>query len=196
MCALFTNKKYDSSNYDKFKNFIRPGHADLTANIHYSGSNDYRDAGHLSSRLTLPLTFVGAVFEQILKLNHIQTFTHIYSIENINDLSLLNRKINYLNLKKLKNKKIAVLNENIISSIQNLIIKLNKQGDSIEGSIECGIFGIKPGIGSPIFDKIESYIADLIFAIPAVKALEFGSGFKSSKLTGFENNDSFFINKN
>lgn len=89
-----------------------------------------------------------------------------------------------------------MLNENIISSIQNLIIKLNKQGDSIEGSIECGIFGIKPGIGSPIFDKIESYIADLIFAIPAVKALEFGSGFKSSKLTGFENNDSFFINKN
>ena len=143
----------------------------------------------------MPLTFVGAVCEQILKLNHIQTFTHIYSIGNINDLSLLNRKINYLNLKKLKNKKIAVLNENIISSIQNLIIKLNKHGDSIGGTIECRIFGIKPWIGSPIFDKIESYIADLIFAIPAVKALEFGSGFKSSKLTGFENNDSFFINK-
>ena len=89
-----------------------------------------------------------------------------------------------------------MLNENIISSIQNLIIKLNKQGDSIEGSIECGIFGIKPGIGSLIFYKIESYIADLIFAIPAVKVLEFSSGFKSSKLTGFENNDSFFINKN
>ena len=126
----------------------------------------------------MPLTFVGAV------------------CGNINDLSLLNRKINYLNLKKLKNKKIAVLNENIISSIQNLITKLNKQGDSIGGTIECGIFGIKPGIDSPIFDKIESYIADLIFAIPAVKALEFGSGFKSSQLTGFENNDSFFINKN
>ena len=89
-----------------------------------------------------------------------------------------------------------MLNENIISSIQNLITKLNKQGDSIGGTIECGIFGIKPGIDSPIFDKIESYIADLIFAIPAVKALEFGSGFKSSQLTGFENNDSFFINKN
>ena len=97
MCTLFTNKKHDSSNYDKFKNFIRP--ADLTVNIRYSGFNDYRVAGHLSGRLTLPLTFVGAVCEQILKLNHIQTFMHIYSFGNINDLSLLNRKINYLNLK-------------------------------------------------------------------------------------------------
>ena len=65
LCALFTNKKHDSSNYDKFKNFIRP--VDLTANIRYSCFNDYRGAGHLSGRLTLPLTFVGAVCEQILK---------------------------------------------------------------------------------------------------------------------------------
>lgn len=59
--------------------------------------------------------------------------------------------------------------------------------------MECGIFGVPAGIGSPMFDGIENYLADLVFAIPAVKGIEFGNGFAASKITGFENNDDFYL---
>ena len=65
--------------------------------------------------------------------------------------------------------------------------------DSIGGVVECIAAGIPPGLGSPIFDTVEGRLAQLLFAIPAVKGVEFGNGFSSSQLTGSQNNDPFYM---
>ncbi len=66
-----------------------------------------------------------------------------------------------------------------------------KNNDSIGGIVECRVQGLDVGIGEPFFDSVESVLSHLIFAIPAVKGIEFGSGFHSAKLTGSQNNDSY-----
>ena len=76
------------------------------------------------------------------------------------------------------------------------ILLARKNGDSLGGIIECNTSRIPPGIGEPIFESIESEISKGLFSIPAVKGVEFGSGFMGSSLKGSQNNDSFYIEKN
>lgn len=193
ICAVIFNKNFNSDSYEKFKNFLRPGHTDYGANLRYKGFNDFRGSGHLSGRLTAPLVFVGALCEQFLLKKKIQSFAHVGSVGKVFDVSFLNNEFDSFNLQKLKQNKIPVINEKVVPEIENEIEKHRLKGDSIGGTIECVILGLEAGIGSPIFDRIENYLADLVFAVPAVRAIEFGAGFDVAKMTGFENNDEFFI---
>ena len=68
-----------------------------------------------------------------------------------------------------------------------------KDMDSIGGTIECAVLGIKPGIGNPFFDSVESTLAHLMFSVPAVKGIEFGKGFDISKMRGSEANDEYYL---
>lgn len=197
VCAVIFNEKVNSKPYEKFKNFLRPGHADYTAFKRYRGFNDFRGSGHLSGRLTAPLVFVGALCEQLLAQKNVRTFAHVGSVGKVSDFSFLKEKLNVkhysLCFEKAKEREIVVLNEKIVPEIEAEIKKQSKSGNSIGGTIECVIFGVEAGVGSPMFDRIENYLADLVFAVPAVRAIEFGAGFEVSKLTGFENNDEFFV---
>jgi chorismate synthase len=80
--------------------------------------------------------------------------------------------------------------------MKEAILTARKNGDSLGGIIECICRGIPAGLGEPIFESLESEISKGLFSIPAVKGVEFGSGFKGSNLKGSENNDSFYIDKN
>lgn len=95
VCALIFNKNIKSSSYKKFKNILRPGHADFTAKIRYGGFNNFLGSGHLSGRLTAPLVFIGAICEQLLLIKNIKSFAHILSIGNIYDNSFLKKKITF-----------------------------------------------------------------------------------------------------
>ena len=79
--------------------------------------------------------------------------------------------------------------------MKDLILSARREGDSLGGIIECIVQGVPVGLGEPIFESIESEISRGIFSIPAVKGLEFGSGFRGSTMKGSENNDSFVIDK-
>ncbi len=68
-----------------------------------------------------------------------------------------------------------------------------KDMDSIGGTIECAVLGIKPGIGNPFFDSVESTLAHLMFSVPAIKGIEFGKGFDISKMRGSEANDEYYL---
>lgn len=193
LCAVILNESANSGIYKKFENILRPGHADYSAKIRYGGFNNFLGSGHLSGRLTASLVFIGAICEQLLNLKKIKSFAHILSINEIYDNSLLNENFDKLNLDIVKKSSITVLNKKIILKIKNKIKQCKKNGDSLGGIVECGVFGVPAGIGSPIFDGIENYVADLIFAIPAVKGIEFGNGFNSTKMTGWENNDEFIL---
>jgi chorismate synthase len=86
-----------------------------------------------------------------------------------------------------------VLNPEAGAAMRELIAQAKAAGDSIGGIIECAVTGLPAGIGEPMFDGMENRIARIVFAIPAVKGIEFGAGFEAAGLFGSENNDDFFM---
>jgi chorismate synthase len=83
------------------------------------------------------------------------------------------------------------INQEIGKRMVSLIEKTGSDGDSIGGIVECGILGLPIGLGDPMFEGMENLIASAVFAIPAVKGIEFGNGFAAAELKGSENNDAF-----
>ena len=84
--------------------------------------------------------------------------------------------------------------EKAAALVEEYAMKQIEQGDSIGGIIECVIDGMMPGIGEPVFDKLDAKLAQAVFSIGAVKGFEIGSGFNAARLTGTENNDAFYMN--
>ncbi|MBF8982508.1 chorismate synthase [Lutibacter sp. B2] len=193
LCTLIYNTNQRSRDYEATKHLMRPGHADYTGHIRYSGFEDFRGGGHFSGRLTAPLVFAGAIAKQILKQKNIFIGSHIKSIGNVcdNHFDPVNLEIN--TLEKLMKKEIPVIDEAKGKQMQEVIIRAKEEGDSVGGIIETVILNVEQGIGSPFFCSIESEISRMLFSIPGVKGVEFGDGFDISRMKGSEANDEYFI---
>lgn len=192
LCAIIRNKDTKSKDYSKIKDIPRPSHADYSGSVKYLGFNDYRGGGHFSGRITAPLVFAGAICKQILEKKGIVIGAHILSIKDKKD-----DKFNYTDISKdtllsLRNKDLPLLNERIDGEIRECILQAKSEGDSVGGVIECAIIGIEAGIGAPFFDSVESTLSHLLFSIPAVKGVEFGSGFEITTLFGSQANDEYY----
>lgn len=189
LCGVIFNENQNSLDYDKLKNLARPGHADFTGKIKYLGFNDYRGGGHFSGRITAPLVFAGAVAKQILFQKGIQIGSHILSIGNVFDSYFDGVNIkNKLIIDVLK-KDFPVIDDAKGEEMKNIIIKAKEEMDSVGGIIEAVILNLPCGLGEPFFDSIESNLAQLLFSVPAVKGVEFGSGFEITKVRGSKAND-------
>lgn len=195
LTALIKNENKKSGDYDILKSIMRPGHADFTANIKYKGFNDYRGGGHFSGRLTAPIVFAGAIAKQILNKYDIYIGSHIKSIGHIEDTKFDNYNLEKNVLEALNKDKLPLLNKELKHKMRNYIQEIKSQGDSLGGVVECAILGIPVGIGSPFFESIESVLSSIIFSIPAVKGIEFGSGFDITKMVGSQANDEFYYDK-
>lgn len=193
LCAMIENTNTKSRDYEKTKDLIRPGHADFTGDEKYLGYNDYRGGGHFSGRLTATICFAGAIAKQILKSKEILIAGHIKSIGHIEDKSFEDIDIDKELLERLKTSKIATIEKEKAVDMENLILDVKKEKDSIGGVIEILVLNPLVGLGNPFFDSIESKISQMIFSIPGVKAIEFGKGFDISKMKGSEANDEFYI---
>ena len=195
VCAIIENTNTRSKDYDKLKDLPRPGHADFTAWVKYNGYNDHRGGGHFSGRLTAPLCFAGAVCKQILERKGIHVGAHILSIKGVKDVPFDAVEIDAETLKAVAGKAFPVQNDAAGEEMQAVIAAVKEKGDSVGGIVECAITGLPVGVGEPMFDGLESVLAQAIFAIPAVKGVEFGAGFAVADLFGSENNDDFMYNE-
>ena len=191
VCAIIENTNTRSKDYDKLKDLPRPGHADFTAWVKYNGYNDHRGGGHFSGRLTAPLCFAGAVCKQILERKGIHVGAHILSIKGVKDVPFDAVEIDAETLKAVAGKAFPVQNDAAGEEMQAVIAAAKEKGDSVGGIVECAITGLPVGVGEPMFDGLEGVLAQVIFAIPAVKGVEFGAGFGVAELFGSENNDDF-----
>ncbi|MFI3315949.1 MAG: chorismate synthase [Rikenellaceae bacterium] len=160
LTITFKNECTRSKDYSSLASHFRPSHSDRVASVKYNGCNDYRGGGHFSGRLTLALTAAGVVAKKILS----QAVSFDTSIIELGG---------------------SKSPEQFDSIIQNAVKNL----DSVGGIIECNISGVEAGLGEPFFDSVESRMAHILFAIPAIKGVEFGAGFESSRMSGIENND-------
>jgi chorismate synthase len=195
LCAFIPNEDTHSNDYADMSKLARPGHADYTGAIRYKGFNDYRGGGHFSGRLTAPLCFAGAVCSQILERRGIYTGAHIFSIHSISDTPFNPVLVTREDIISLRTKDFPVVSDKKGALMIKDIEKAHESLDSLGGVVECCAINVPAGVGSPIFDGLENSIASLIFGIPAVKGLEFGAGFNSTKMLGSENNDDFYVDE-
>ena len=191
LCAVIFNTNTRSGDYDKLKLVPRPSHSDFAAWVKHKGFNDIRGGGNFSGRLTAPLCFAGAVCMQMLEEKGIKIGAHIASIGKVKDEKFDPVNVNADDFDKILSKPFPVINDKQGELMRKEIYDAKALGDSVGGTIECAITGMPVGIGDPIFDGIENRISMAVFGIPAVKGIEFGSGFEGSTLRGSENNDDF-----
>jgi chorismate synthase len=193
LASVIYNTNQRSRDYEAVKSIMRPGHADYTGHIRYSGFNDYRGGGHFSGRLTAPLVFAGAIAKQILLNKNILIGSHIKSIGNIEDNSFNSINIDASLLRNLSRKEFSVIDDEKGREMKEYILKIKEEKDSVGGIIEAAIINLPLGLGSPFFDSVESKLSHIIFSIPAVKGVEFGEGFNITKMKGSQANDELYI---
>ena len=159
---LFENKNVRSEDYTKQRDIPRPGHADWVAHQKFGGYEDYRGGGHFSARLTTGIVAAGVIAKKLLN--------------KVSD----NQKINV---------QASVIEIGGEADLEKGLQKAIDAKDSVGGIIECRVTNMPVGLGEPYFDSIESVLSKIIFSIPAVRGVEFGTGFAAAKMFGSEHND-------
>jgi chorismate synthase len=186
VCLIVRNQDVDSSSYEDSRYIARPGHADYTAYLKYGGFNDYRGGGRFSGRITASFVMAGAVAAKLLGLKGIEIIAHTLEIGGImakpENLDTIKQNIEK-NPVKCGDIRAA---EKMLKAVE----EARKGGDSLGGVVECTAINMPAGLGEPVSDTLEGDIAKALFAIPAVKGVEFGAGFAAARLKGSENNDS------
>ena len=186
--VIIPNGERRSEDYEKTARIARPSHADYTAECKYHGFADFRGGGHFSGRLTAPLVALGAIVRTALSARGVALGTHILSLGGIADRPFLDADAD---VKTLNDRLFPVLSDEASEKMQAAILEARRDGDSVGGILETVVLGVPAGVGEPFFDSVESTLSHMLFSIPAVKGVEFGSGFALGAMRGSEANDPF-----
>ena len=195
IALMIENQNTRSGDYAKTADLLRPGHADYTAYAKYHGFQDARGGGHFSGRLTAALVAGGSLVLGALHRAGIEIVTHIGQCAGIADTPFALNAPDQLaaQAEALLNKAegFALLDGTVEEPMKAAIRAAGAEGDSVGGVLETAVLGLPAGVGEPYFDSVESELAHLAFSIPAVKGIEFGSGFGFAGMRGSEANDAF-----
>lgn len=161
------NTDVRSSDYDKMKNVLRPGHADLGIYRKFGADGLKSGGGAFSGRMTAPLCAAGGIIIQMLEKQGVCISTKIDEIGGFSS------------------------HDQILAAV----IDARKKKDSLGGIISCRVRGYPAGIGGALFEGLDGKLAKAVFSIPSVRGFELGSGFESSRLTGSQNNDPICLNE-
>ncbi len=191
LCIKIDNTNTKSEDYGNLKLLPRPSHSDYAAYVKFGGNNDIAGGGQFSGRLTAPLCYAGAVCMQILKTKGVTVKSHIYSIKDVKDEPFDGENLydDEISLDPF----FPVISRFKGEQMKTVIEIARQNCDSVGGIIECAVLGLPAGLGEPMFDGIENVISKNIFGIPAVKGIEFGSGFSGTEKYGSQNNDDFTV---
>ncbi|MFC1965403.1 chorismate synthase [Chloroflexota bacterium] len=188
ICMLIWNKDINSSEYEKTRHLLRPGHADYTTFVKYGGFNDFRGGGRFSGRITATFVIAGAIARKLLNLTGTEVLAHTVEIGGLSAEPKGLDEIRQVSQNPLK-----CADPETAKEMLKIIERAKSEGDSIGGIIEGIALNVPVGLGKPVFDTLEGDLAKALFAIPAVKGVEFGSGFSAARKRGSENNDPFTI---
>lgn len=187
---VIENKDAHSADYADFSRFPRPGHADYPALVKSEGKADLRGGGVYSGRMTAPLCAAGAIASQILARRSVYAGAHIASLMHLCDASFPLFPSPSL-FHEIASKDFPVLSDPIGKEMISSVLRAAEEGDSLGGSVECALIGLPAGIGETLFESWESRLSAALFAIPAVKGIEFGDGFSLCSKKGSEANDAY-----
>jgi len=187
---LVWNKDVDSTSYRKLLNTPRPGHADYPASVKYRGFNDWRGGGRFSGRITAGYVMAGAVAKKLLRTTlGIEVLAYSLEIGGVRCPSLPVDKIRSYRYSN----EVRCPDPETAERMRKVILDAKKSGDSVGGVVECIALNLPVGVGEPVFSSLDSDLSRALFSIPAVKGVEFGSGFQAARMRGSENNDPFTV---
>lgn len=181
--AVIYNENVKSGDYSNIFAKPRPSHADYSA-YKKDGRLDFSGGGEFSGRMTAPYAIAGGIAKQILKRQGIEVNAYVSSIGTVNG-------------KSFKDGDIKIVANDVFPSLSKQeemldeIAKAKSRGDSVGGRVDCVVRGLDAGYGGALFDGLEGKIAYLVYAIPAVKGVEFGDGFDLSRMNGSVANDAW-----
>ena len=185
---MVENKDVRTGDYEDIKDLPRPGQADYPARIKYGGFNDYRGGGRFSGRLTVALIMAGTIAQKLLGRYNVDVLAYTLAIGDIKS------EKHFSSAEIRKNRDVAATRcPDLICAdrMEQAIVEAKKEGDSLGGIVECVAVNMPVGIGEPLFDTLDGDLAKALFAVPAVKGVEFGVGFAAANLRGSENNDAY-----
>lgn len=188
--GLVRNKDVDSSPYDAFVRVPRPGHADYPAAVKYKGHHDHRGGGQFSGRMTAGLVIAGAIARQALDPKGVRFVAQTVQIGNVR----LEREVPFSVAEKIaRGNAVGCADRDTAQAMIEEIVKAHEEKDSVGGVVRCTVRGLPVGVGEPFFDSIESDMSAMMFTIPGVKGVEFGSGFGCASMRGSEHNDQYVV---
>jgi chorismate synthase len=171
LTILFENNNTRSGDYEKQRAVPRPGHADFVAHTKFGGFEDYRGGGHFSGRLTVAVVAAGVIAKKLLAL---ACKAPTEGGQEPGERGSV---------------KATILEIGGEADLEKGLQKAIDAKDTIGGLVECRVGGLPVGLGEPFFDSVESLLSHAVFAIPAVRGIEFGTGFAAARMFGSQHND-------
>lgn len=199
--AIIENTNTRSGDYSNLLTVPRPGHADFTAWAKWHGAQDVPGGGHFSARVTGPLCVAGGIALQMLAARNIRVSAHILEAAGVSDEAFclldnspeaqarLSSQMDAVS----GSRGLPVIDQGREAAITAAVMAARAEKDTVGGVVECVATGIPAGVGSPMFDGMESNVARAIFGIPAVKGIEFGLGFEATRVRGSQDNDPYEV---
>ena len=182
------NKDARPEDYSEIAGKFRPSHADYTYQSKY-GIRNWQGGGRASARETIGRVAAGAIAKKVLSTLY-PDFQIVAYVRQIHEITA---KIDRSTVKMEDVEKNIVRCPDAAAAKRmiTLIEQVRDEGDSIGGVIESVARGITPGLGEPVFDKLEADLAKAMLSIPASKGFEIGSGFAATRMRGSQHNDPF-----
>lgn len=184
LAMLIRNKDHRSKDYSDIKDKFRPGHADYTFFKKY-GIRDYQGGGRSSGRETACRVAAGAVAKKILNQQDIQIIAYTLAVGDIYATTL--------DFSVIEKNPVRTPDMEAAKKMISLIDEVRKDLDSIGGVVEAVIHGCPPGLGDPVFDKLNARLAYALMSIGTLRGVEFGLGFEATQMKGSEHNDKFYM---
>jgi chorismate synthase len=183
---LVRNEDVISKSYEDIKDTYRPGHADYTYDAKY-GIRDYRGGGRSSARETVGRVAAGAIAKRILNMSGIKTYGFVRQVGKI-----VARKIDF---EEIERNIVRCPDAEKAAQMIELIEKVRREGDSVGGTVEVVSKGLPPGLGSPVFNKLDADLASALMSLGGIRGFEVGMGFEASKRKGSQVNDVMYKDK-
>ncbi|MBW2545445.1 MAG: chorismate synthase [Deltaproteobacteria bacterium] len=177
---IIKNRDVKSADYDQIKDIFRPGHGDITYSKKY-GIRDYRGGGRASGRETAARVAAGAIAGKVIAREGIEIIAYTRGLGGI--------AAEQITLEDIDRNSILCPDMEAVEKMGNALEEARKSGDSLGGIVEILVRGCPPGLGEPVFDKIDADLAKALMSIGAVKGVEIGAGFEAAKMSGSKCND-------
>jgi chorismate synthase len=188
IAILVRNKDARPEAYREMETAFRPSHADYTYQAKY-GIRNWQGGGRASARETIGRVAAAAVAKKVLGhvcpgLEIVAYVKTIHELEATVDPETVQFEQVEANIVRCPDAEMA-------NRMIEFIKQIRSEGDSVGGTIECVVRGVPPGLGEPVFDKLEADLAKAMLSLPATKGFEIGSGFAGTRQRGSEHNDAF-----
>jgi len=177
---IIYNRDVKSQDYDELRLIFRPGHGDFTYQAKY-GIRDHRGGGRASARETAARVAAGAVAQKVLDPEGIEVVAYTLELGGV--------RAQNLDESRIWDNPFGCPDPEAVAAMEARVQAVRAQGDSLGGVVQVRVRGCPPGLGEPVFDKLDAALAGAVMSVGAVKGVEIGAGFEAARLLGSENND-------